>query len=112
VSIGRTSHFYPDFLVWKGSDVFAIDTTGEHLIREKTWRKLLSIEPSSKVKERLYVRLVTKGRYNEQGEQTSKDGYTVWRLRPDKTMGLDFSADLSGAVKVCLRSDLKSKASA
>jgi type III restriction enzyme len=112
ISIGRTSHFYPDFLLWRNDDVFAIDTTGEHLIREKAWRKLLSIMPSAKVRERLYVRLVTKGRFNEASEQTGKDGYTVWRLRADQKMALDYTDDLEGAVALCLRGDVKAKATA
>ena len=36
-----TRNFYPDFLVWQGNDVLAIDTTGGHLLADKTGRKLL-----------------------------------------------------------------------
>ena len=46
ISVGPTRNFYPDFLVWKGKDVFAIDTTGGHLLKEKTGASCLSIEPA------------------------------------------------------------------
>lgn len=102
LSIGRTSEFFPDFLIWKDNDVFAIDTTGEHLLREKTWRKLLAVEPAPKTKSRLHVRLVSPGRWNDDVEQTSKSGYTVWRLRNDQKIGMDYVEDIAGAVKACV----------
>jgi len=105
LSIGRTAEFYPDFLVWNDEDVFALDTTGEHLLREKTWRKLLAIEPAPNTKGRLHVRLISKGKWNDDVEQTSKDGYTVWRLRQDKKIGMDHVHDLTEAVKVSVRAD-------
>ena len=46
VSVGSNSNFYPDFLVWKGKDVFALDTTGGHLLMmRRPTAKLLAIAP-------------------------------------------------------------------
>jgi hypothetical protein len=39
ITPGTTSTFYPDFLVWQDSCVFAIDTTGGHLLAEKAARR-------------------------------------------------------------------------
>lgn len=83
ISIGPTRNFYPDFLVWKGKDVFAIDTTGGHLLKEKTARKLLAIEPAKAGAGRLYVRLVSEGKWNADVEQEDKAGYTVWGRQPN-----------------------------
>jgi type III restriction enzyme len=35
LSLGQSKTFYPDFLVWKGKNVFALDTTGEHILEGK-----------------------------------------------------------------------------
>jgi type III restriction enzyme len=78
ISIGPTRNFYPDFLVWKGDDVFAIDTTGGHLLKDKTGRKLLSIEPAKQGAGRLIVRLISPGKWNAAVEQEDSAGYTVW----------------------------------
>lgn len=86
ISVGPTSNFYPDFLVWKGKDVFALDTTGGHLLKEKTGRKLLSIAPARATGGRLLVRLISEGHWNEDVEQEDSDGYTVWGLKQDRSL--------------------------
>jgi len=86
ISIGPTRNFYPDFLVWKGKDVFAIDTTGEHLLKEKTGRKLLSIEPARATGGRLIVRLISEGTWNADVEQEDSAGYTVWGQKQDNSL--------------------------
>ncbi len=68
-SVGPTRNFYPDFLVWKGKDVFAIDTTGGHLLKDETGRKLLSILPAKVSGGRLVVRLVSEGTWITNVEQ-------------------------------------------
>jgi type III restriction enzyme len=83
ISFGPTENFYPDFLIWKGDDVFAIDTTGGHLLKDKTGRKLLAIEPPKKASGRLIVRIVSKGRWNEKVEQQEPLGFTVFSRRQD-----------------------------
>jgi type III restriction enzyme len=80
ISIGSTKSFFPDFLVWKDKNVYAIDTTGGHLLAEKTGRKLLDIEPAKDRSGRLVIRFVSEGRWNPQLQQEDKAGYTVWGL--------------------------------
>jgi hypothetical protein len=53
-SPGKTLNFYPDFLVWKEENVFAIDTKGEHLHADAA-RKLVSIKPASNASTRVFV---------------------------------------------------------
>jgi type III restriction enzyme len=86
ISIGPTHNFYPDFLVWKGKDVLAIDTTGGHLLKDKTARKLLSIKPAGKSHGRLMVRLVSEGTWNSEVEQEDPAGYTIWGRKQDETL--------------------------
>lgn len=105
LSVGRTGQFFPDFLVWQGNDVFGLDTTGEHLLHEKTGRKLLAILPDSRTMSQLYIRLISRGRWNGKVEQTSKDGFTVWRLREDRELGMDYVETVTEAVQACLRTE-------
>lgn len=86
ISVGPTRNFYPDFLVWKDDDVFAIDTTGGHLLKDKTGRKLLSIEPAKGAAGRLVVRLVSPGKWNPNVEQEDTAGYTIWGRKQDNTL--------------------------
>lgn len=86
ISVGPTRNFYPDFLVWKGDDVFAIDTTGGHLLKDKTGRKLLSIEPATGASGRLIVRLVSAGKWNANVEQEDIAGFTIWGRKQDNTL--------------------------
>lgn len=101
---GQTRTFYPDFLVWRGNVVFAIDPTGQHLLKEKTARKLFSIVPG-KTKQRVVIRLVSEGRWNERVEQLEKNGYTVWSLRQDQELGFTHHDSIEEALKVCLKAD-------
>lgn len=86
ISIGPTRNFYPDFLIWSGKDVYAIDTTGEHLLLEKTARKLLAIEPATASGGRLIVRLISEGRWSENVEREDSAGYTVWGRKQDSSL--------------------------
>jgi type III restriction enzyme len=86
ISVGPTRNFYPDFLVWKDKDVFAIDTTGGHLLQEKTGRKLLSIESAKSTSGRLIVCLVSEGQWNANVQQEDSVGYTVWGRKQDNTL--------------------------
>jgi len=102
VSLGKTRNFYPDFLAWKGSNTFAIDTTGGHLMLEKAGRKLLAIE-AAKGRTSFHVRLVSQGKWSEAVQELDKVGYTVWRLRPDKNLGAIHCESAEEAVKQCLK---------
>ena len=99
ISVGPTRNFYPDFLVWKGKDVFAIDTTGGHLLKEKTGRKLLSIEPAKPSAGRLIVRLVSEGQWNADVEQEDSAGYTVWGRKQDNKLRATHVDSVEAAVE-------------
>ena len=102
ISIGRTTNFYPDFLVWKEGDVFAIDTTGGHLLHEKTGRKLLSIAPPKDEAGRLIVRFVSEGRWNTQLQQEDTSGYTVYAQKQDGSLRATYAVDVNAAVDTSL----------
>ncbi|KAB0268475.1 DEAD/DEAH box helicase family protein [Microvirga brassicacearum] len=77
---GGTRNFYPDFLVWKGDQIFAIDPKGEHLIQNDAGRKLLSIRDENG-KQRVLVRLITAGKWSfDPIKPLGKGGYSVWRI--------------------------------
>lgn len=102
---GDTQTFYPDFLVWCGQHIIAIDPKAKHLIAQDSYRKLLAIEKIEDGPE-LVIRLVSKGEWRvSAGQPTpvdlSKDCYTVWSLKQSKlhaTVG-----SLVEAVEACLR---------
>lgn len=102
VSVGPTRNFYPDFLVWKGKDVFALDTTGGHLLAEKTGRKLLAISPPKRGSGRLLVRLISPGKWNPQVEQEDTIGYTVWGQKPDGKLRATYAESVEAAVQSAL----------
>jgi type III restriction enzyme len=83
-TLGPTQFFYPDFIVWSDSDVFAIDTKGGHLLAEAAERKLLWIEPPRGATERLFVKLVSEGTWAADATKVTNDGYTLWGARADQ----------------------------
>jgi type III restriction enzyme len=99
ISIGPTDNFYPDFLVWRNKNVYAIDTTGGHLLKDKTGRKLLSIEAAKPTAGRLRIRLVSKGRWNSDVEQEDSSGYTVWGRKQDDSLQAIHVDSVEAAVK-------------
>ncbi|MBF6555938.1 MAG: hypothetical protein IVW52_07135 [Acidimicrobiales bacterium] len=80
-TMGPTAFFYPDFIVWSGKDVFVIDTKGGHLLAEAATRKLLWIEAPRKTTERLFVKLVSAGKWKTDTTQETNDGYTLWGIK-------------------------------
>lgn len=99
ISVGTTRNFYPDFLVWNGANVIALDTTGGHLLHEKTGRKLLSIIPPKSGGGRLLIRFVSEGSYNADIERQDKAGYTVWGLKPGGEPRATVVEDVDAAVE-------------
>lgn len=85
--------------------MFALDTTGGHLLHEKAARKLLTIAPDLRSSSRLYIKLISRGRWNEKVENLSKDGFTVWRLREGRDFGVQHVNTVDEAVVACLRAD-------
>lgn len=102
LSFGPSREFYPDFLVWKGKNVFALDTTGAHILKDKIGRKLLAISAEPEVLNRIYVRLISNGKWDDKVHQQTKEGYTIWRLREDHELGMDHVEDLATALTHCL----------
>jgi type III restriction enzyme len=99
---GRTKNFNPDFLVWSGKTaIFAIDTKGDHLIKEDSARKLFHVKKLGKGPH-VFVRLVTKGEWNNQVQKIGSSGYTVWVLR-NGTIHPIKAQNVEDAVQICLR---------
>ena len=103
ITLGATSTFYPDFLVWHDGDVLAVDTKGEHLLAEAAGRKLLNVRPHKDVSTQLHVRFVSKGKFSEKIEQQDRYGFTLWARREDGTLRADHHEDMA-AVVAALRS--------
>ena len=100
---GGSKTFYPDFLAWKGNDVFALDPTGGHILVDKLGRKLLDIPPHPKSKTKLWIRLISRGQWNEHPQKTSNDGFTVWRLGHGRDLVPVLAESVAEAVKLSLK---------
>ncbi|GAA3579897.1 hypothetical protein GCM10022197_41940 [Microlunatus spumicola] len=97
---GATSTFYPDFLVWQGTDVIAVDTTGGHLLPDKAARKLLTIYTPVGAAARIVIKFVSEGSWQADPAptRTSGDGYTVWELSPNQERKAVHVSDMAEAV--------------
>ena len=102
---GKTLNFYPDFLVWKGKDIYAIDTKGSHLHADAA-RKLVTIKPANGSPIRVYVRFVSDGVVDSNGPQPDGTGYTVWSFKPSGDPEFTHCDSLSDAVNSCLVPDV------
>jgi len=102
ITIGPTKTFYPDFLVWHGQKVLAVDTKGGHLLKDAAGRKLLGIKRHPKVETELLVRFISAGRYNVDVQELDKEGYTLWSRREDGTLRADHQPSMVAAVEVLL----------
>ncbi len=103
ITLGATKTFYPDFLVWVGDDVYALDTTASHLLKEKTGRKLLSINPPKGEAGRLWVRFISAGHWSKDVEELDKTGFTVWSLKQDHTLRGTYVEDLDESIRQALK---------
>ncbi|CAI2193261.1 7925_t:CDS:2, partial [Funneliformis geosporum] len=69
VTLGSTRNFYPDFLIFHPKKIIAVDTSGEHLIKDKVDRKLLNISP------KLLVCFVSEGKWDDKSvEKIDENG--------------------------------------
>lgn len=100
ITPGATSTFYPDFLVWQGDIVLAVDTTGGHLLPEKAARKLLTIHAPAESASRVVIKFVSEGRWEASPAPTREhaDGYTVWELSPNQERRAVHVEDMAAAV--------------
>jgi type III restriction enzyme len=103
ITLGATRTFFPDFLVWTGEDVFALDTTAPHLLQEKTGRKLLSIVPPKGASGRLWVRFISAGRWTTNVEQQDKTGFTVWGLGQGGALRATYVSDMADSIATALK---------
>jgi len=102
---GKTLNFFPDFLVWKGNDVYAIDTKGSHLHTDAV-RKLVAIKPATGSTQRVFVRFVSDGVIESAGPQPDGSGYTVWSFKPSGEPDFIHCERLSDAIDTCLEPDV------
>lgn len=102
ITPGRTQNFYPDFLIWQGDDVYALDTKGSHLHADAR-RKMTTIDQGTSGR-RLFVRFITEGRVGADGEPTADNtGYTSWKFRGDGNPHWPHFETLAEAVASSLR---------
>jgi type III restriction enzyme len=100
LSEGVTASFYPDFIVWKKSNIFCLDTKGGHLLSEAVARKLFDIKEDGKTK--LQVRFITKGKQSELRGKIVSGGFTVWKMKTGSPIPVHV-LNLDKAVTECLR---------
>jgi type III restriction enzyme len=98
ITLGSTVTFYPDFLVWIGDNVLAVDTKGDHLLLEAAGRKLLAVRVPPGSATNLHIRFVSRGRFNEQVQEEDKEGFTLWSRREDGTLRAAHYDDLDAVV--------------
>ena len=79
LSEGDTASFFPDFIVWKKSLIFCVDTKAGHLLSDAVARKLFDIKEDGKTK--LQVRFVTAGKQSKLRHKVIKGGFTVWKMK-------------------------------
>jgi len=103
---GQSKTFYPDFLVWKGKYVYAIDTKGEHILQSELGRKLLAISPPAKSRLSLIVRLVSPGKWDKAPQRISGEGFTVWALGNANALKPIHCATLAEAVSIAVTPEM------
>jgi type III restriction enzyme len=106
VSLGASKNFYPDFLAWRGRNVFALDTKGDHILQADLGRKLLAVSPHPKAKDTLIVRLISTGAWDKTPQRVSGGGFTVWALAPGNSLRPIRAATLAEAVKLALKAEI------
>lgn len=85
VSVGDTSNFYPDFVIWTDSKVICVDTKAPHILQGEAGRKLLTVQSRNDTSASLQIRFVTPGEFNSTFDKLSNDGCTLWGLKSDGT---------------------------
>jgi type III restriction enzyme len=74
---GGSRRFFPDFLVWKGRDIFAIDPKGPHILKGDAGRKVMAVNNAGRGV-RVFTRLISAGRWNQDITEAGPGGFTVW----------------------------------
>jgi type III restriction enzyme len=97
---GDRRKFFPDFLVWKGDAILALDPKGGHLIGRDSGTKLLEML-SERGRVRLIVRLFTEGKWQDERTKIGPSGITLWGLRAGRVKPRHFES-ISAAVQAAL----------
>jgi type III restriction enzyme len=98
VSVGDTSNFYPDFVVWTDTKVICVDTKAPHILQGEAGRKLLNVQSRTDTAASLQIRFATPGEFNSAFEKLSNDGCTLWGLKSDGTKRAQHFATIDLAV--------------
>jgi type III restriction enzyme len=85
ITVGPTSNFYPDFLIWTDERVLCVDTKGPQLVDQTARRKLLTVTSSGEGR-RLDIQFVSEGKYDDELTRRDSDGYTYWGLADDGSL--------------------------
>lgn len=102
---GRTKHFNPDFIVWLDkSKLVALDTKGDHLLKEAAGRKLFQIKKSEPDKNEVMIRLISKGKWVSVDEKRSVEGFTVWKMKNARIEPINVK-NIEAAITVSLEND-------
>lgn len=101
LSEGDTAAFYPDFVAWKGKNVYCLDTKGGHLLGEAVTRKLFDIKDHDG-KVNVQVRFISEGNQKELRGKAIKGGYTVWKMKSGAPTAVHVPT-LNKAVSECLK---------
>ena len=100
LSEGDTANFFPDFIVWKGKNVYCLDTKGAHLLTDAVSRKLFNIQDDGK--EKIFVRFISEGKQMDLRGKVLQGGFTVWKMKSGSPTPIHTS-NLAAAVKECLK---------
>jgi len=91
--VGDSSTFYPDFIVKKKGEIWAIDTTGRHLLDAKVRGKLIALGTPR-------MALVVRGEVDlGSGAREGKSGWSLVVARPNLKPLVEHSDDLDGLLK-------------
>ncbi|MFD3425325.1 DEAD/DEAH box helicase [Nocardia fluminea] len=106
ITVGPTSNFYPDFLIWTSDRVICVDTKGPQLVDQTARRKLLSVRPSN-VGRRLDIQFVSEGKYDDDLSHRDSSGYTLWGLADDASLKAIHFDDLANLLKQLVDDDVQ-----
>lgn len=95
-----TDTFNPDFIVWNKKSILVLDTKGNHLIDTDSRRKLFEIDKTCDGKD-LIIKLISEKKYNEHGQITDHNGYTVWLVKQGRVSPITCSM-IKEAVNLCI----------
>jgi type III restriction enzyme len=96
--VGDSLTFYPDFLIWKKGECWAVDTTGRHLLDAKVRGKLFALEAPR-------MALVVRGTADlGSGSREGKDGWSLVLPRAHREPLVEHSDDLDALVTMLLKS--------